>query len=110
MGCHRTSHVVLMGWSRALLLFVLVVPGEAADEGSKPRPYQLTRFSAEVTPPIGHPCMGGGIPAVQHIDDPLYAIGFVLQGGDRPVVLCAVDWCEIRNDAYERWRQALAEA
>ena len=25
-------------------------------------------------------------------------------------MLCAVDWCEIRNDAYDRWRDALAEA
>jgi hypothetical protein len=25
-------------------------------------------------------------------------------------VLCGVDWCEIRNDAHQRWRTALADA
>jgi hypothetical protein len=71
--------------------------------------YRLARFSAEVTPPIGHACMGGGVSPVKRIEDPLYAHGFVLLGGDRPVVVVAIDWCEIRNDAYERWRTVLAE-
>jgi hypothetical protein len=34
----------------------------------------------------------------------------VLLGAGQPVVLAAVDWCEIRNDAHTRWRTALAEA
>ena len=72
--------------------------------------YRLATFSADVTPPLGHPCMGGGIAPVAAIDDPLAAHGFVLLGPERPVVVVAVDWCEIRNDAYERWRTALAAA
>jgi hypothetical protein len=74
------------------------------------RPYLLTPFSADVTPPLGHPCMAGGIAPARTIDDRLEAIGFVLEGGTlpSPVVLVAVDWCEIRNDAYDRWREALA--
>ena len=54
--------------------------------------------------------MGGGIAPVQKIDDPLFTHGFVLLGAGKPVVLAVVDWCEIRNDAYERWRTLLAEA
>jgi hypothetical protein len=73
-------------------------------------PYSLAIFSADVTPPIGHPCMGGGISPVKKIDDPLFAHGFVLLGAGKPIVVVAVDWCEIRNDAYERWRKVLAEA
>src|SRR5262245_26436262 len=53
--------------------------------------------------------MGGGIAPVQRIDDPLYANGFVLFSDAKPVVVVAVDWCEIRNDAYERWREVLAQ-
>ena len=34
----------------------------------------------------------------------------MLLGAGRPVVLAAIDWCEIRNDAYDRWREVLAEA
>ena len=44
------------------------------------------------------------------IVDPLYAHGFVLLGADKPIVLTAVDWCEIRNEAYDRWRGVLAAA
>jgi len=46
----------------------------------------------------------------QRIDDRLSAHGFVLRGGGRPVVLLSLDWCELRNDAYDRWRAVLAEA
>ncbi|MGE0538081.1 MAG: hypothetical protein AB7O68_24170 [Pirellulales bacterium] len=71
---------------------------------------RLATFSADVTPPIGHPCMGGGIAPASRIDDRLGAHGIVLLGSGEPIVLVAVDWCEIRNDAYDRWREALAEA
>jgi hypothetical protein len=72
--------------------------------------YQLTTFTAEVTPPLGHPLMAGGITPAQKVDDPLFAHGLVLLGAGMPIVLVAVDRCEIRNDAYSRWRAALAEA
>ena len=71
---------------------------------------KLATFTAEVTPPLGHPLMGGGIMPAKRVEDPLCAHGFVLFGAGKPVVLAAVDWCEIRNDAYERWRTELAEA
>lgn len=71
---------------------------------------RLTTFTADITVPIGHPLMGGGIAPAAHIDDPLFAHGLVLLGAGKPVVLAALDWCEVRNDAYERWRGALAEA
>src|SRR5262245_2399356 len=54
--------------------------------------------------------MGGGIAPAARVDDPLAARGFVLLGAGRPVALAALDWCEVRNDAYDRWRAALAEA
>jgi len=87
---------------------MLVMIGIAAEPPAQE--YRLALFSADVTPPIGHPCMGGGIAPVKKIDDPLFAHGFVLLGAGKPLVVVAVDWCEIRNDAYERWREVLAEA
>ena len=72
--------------------------------------FTLAAFSAEVIPPMGHACMAGGIPPARAVSDPLWCHGVVLSGGGAPVVLAAIDWCEIRNDAYDRWRQALAEA
>ena len=73
-------------------------------------PYQLAVFREDVTIPLGHACMGGGISPATEIVDPLYVNGVVLSGPDKPVVFVAVDWCEIRNDAYDHWRNALAEA
>jgi hypothetical protein len=72
--------------------------------------FHLATFSCDVTPPEGHPLCGGWILPVRGVDDPLKAVGVVLLGMGEPVVLCAVDWCGIRNDAHLAWRQALAKA
>src|SRR5215510_10890564 len=72
--------------------------------------FHLATFAADVTPPLGHPLCGGWIEPVRGVDDPLRALGVVLLGMGRPVVLCAVDWCGIRNDAHLAWRKALATA
>jgi hypothetical protein len=70
----------------------------------------LATFACDVTPPLGHPLCGGWIEPARAVDDPLRALGVILLGMGRPVVLCAVDWCGIRNDAHLLWRQTLAEA
>ncbi len=71
---------------------------------------QIATFRADVTPPIGHPLCGGWIKPAVAIDDPLEAVGVILLGMARPIVLCAVDWCGLRNDANRLWREALAAA
>jgi hypothetical protein len=73
-------------------------------------PLHLATFSADITPPVGHPLCGGWIEPVREVEDPLKAVGVVLLGMGEPVVLCAVDWCGLRNEAHERWRNALAKA
>lgn len=70
----------------------------------------MAAFRSDVTPPDGHPLCGGWIEPVRGVDDPLSALGVVLLGAGAPVVLCAVDWCGLRNDANLAWRKALAEA
>ena len=72
--------------------------------------FRLATFSADVTISIGHRCMGVLPRKAATILDPLEARGFVLQGAGEPLVLVAIDWCEIRNEAYDQWRDALAEA
>jgi hypothetical protein len=72
--------------------------------------FHLATFGCDVTPPIGHPLCGGWIEPVRGVDDSLRALGIVLLGMGRPVVLCAVDWCGIRNEAHQMWREALARA
>lgn len=70
----------------------------------------LAIFQADATPPLGHPLCGGWIEPARVVDDPLRVLGIVLLGAGAPVVLCAVDWCGLRNDANLTWRQALAQA
>jgi hypothetical protein len=70
----------------------------------------LATFSCDVTPPAGHPLCGGGVEPVRAVDDPLRALGVILLGMGQPVVLCALDWCGVRNEAHVRWRRALADA
>jgi hypothetical protein len=79
-----------------------------ADE---PARFRIATFSSDATPPLGHPLCGGWIEPAKAVDDPLRALGVVLlPRGEKPIVLCVVDWCGILNDANQRWRQALAEA
>ncbi|MHB8973260.1 MAG: hypothetical protein ACYC3X_16685 [Pirellulaceae bacterium] len=80
----------------------------AADTG--PGTFSLATFSVDATIPLGHRCMGILPTKSVKIVDPLYVHGFVLLGAEQPIVLCAVDWCEIRNGAYDQWRGALAQA
>ncbi|MBL8795342.1 MAG: hypothetical protein JNM56_15665 [Planctomycetia bacterium] len=70
----------------------------------------LATFRSDATPPAGHPLCGGWIEPVRGVDDPLRALGVILLGMGQPVVLCAVDWCGLRNDANLLWRKALAQA
>jgi hypothetical protein len=70
----------------------------------------LAAFTADVTPPLGHPLCGGWIDPARAIDDPLRLNGVVLLGEEAPVVLCAIEWCGLRNDANLAWRAALARA
>src|SRR5687767_2578800 len=63
----------------------------------------LGPFRFDVTPPLGHSLCGGWIKPVTGFDDPLEAIGFVLLGAGAPIVVCAVDWTGILNDAHVAW-------
>lgn len=94
-----------------LTLVVILFQGGGLASGAEEAPqYRVATFEAVVTIPVGHACMGGGIADAREIIDPLFAKGFVLLGGEKPVVVAAVDYCQLNNDAYDRWRDALAEA
>ncbi len=72
--------------------------------------FRVATFEADITIPIGHACMGGGVADAKEIIDPLYAKGFVLLGAGEPIVVAALDWCQCNNDSYDRWRAGLAHA
>ncbi len=72
--------------------------------------YKIATFRVDITCPLGHPLLARRQGVAKSIADPLYAHGITLLGAGRPIVLAAIDWCEIRNDAYDHWRDLLAKA
>ncbi|QDV22337.1 hypothetical protein [Aureliella helgolandensis] len=72
--------------------------------------FRIATFSADITVPIGHRSMGIIPKKTDRLLDPLYAHGLVLLSDALPVVIVALDYCEVRNGAYQEWRQALATA
>jgi hypothetical protein len=88
--------------SLALCLMVPVAGGEKA--------LRVATFEAEITPPIGTPLCDGLVMPAKEIVDPLSARGIVLLTGDRPIVLCALDWVGVGNSGHRAFREALAKA
>jgi hypothetical protein len=70
----------------------------------------IAPFRIDVTTPNGHGCCGGWIKPIEAVDDVQEAIGFVLLGAGKPIVVCAVDWTGILNQTHVKWRTAMAEA
>ncbi len=97
--CHRAVFLVAV-------LVLLGICGTQAAAGE----FQVATFQADITIPVGHACMGGGVADAKEIIDPLFAKGFVLVGAGKPIVVIALDWCQCNNDSYDRWRDVLAEA
>ncbi|QDS87447.1 hypothetical protein EC9_16250 [Rosistilla ulvae] len=90
--------------------FVLWLALSSAVFAVEPTGLRLATFSEDITIPLGHRCMGILPTKALRIEDPLEARGMVLLGAGKPVVLVALDWCEVRNGAYDQWRDQLAEA
>lgn len=91
------------------LLFLLATCSATLAASGQDAQLRLATFTADVTVPPGHGMMGGSWLS-KSVADPLEANGLVLLGGETPVVFVSVDWCEIRNEAFERWQTVLAEA
>ncbi len=72
---------------------------------------RIASFNVDATPPVGSALGGGSVPPMRGVDDALSARGVVLlPDGQLPIVLCAVDWIGIANEAHIAWRNALADA
>jgi len=65
-------------------------------------------FDIDASPPIGSRMAYDPVTNVWDIG--LRARGVVVLGGDRPVVLCALDWIGIANEGHDEFRRRLAAA
>ncbi|HEY5911590.1 MAG TPA: hypothetical protein VJA21_13405 [Verrucomicrobiae bacterium] len=80
-------------------------PASAAKETNR---LALAVFDIDATPPIGS--MMAYDPVTNKWDLGLRARGLVLLGAGQPIVLCAVDWIGIANEAHDEFCRGLASA
>ena len=73
----RANRVIL-----AIILLVNALPCWAGE-------WRVATFQADITIPIGHACMGGGVSDAKEIADPLLARGLVLLEADKPPAIKA---------------------
>ncbi len=70
---------------------------------------RIAPFACDVTPPMGTPVYSGYKP-MSFRETPLMAKGIILEDNGQRYVLCAVDYCELRNSTHLLWRTKIAEA
>jgi hypothetical protein len=69
---------------------------------------RIAPFDVDATPPMGSPM---AYDPVKRLDEmSLRCRGIAILGGDKPIVLCAVDWIGIANEGHDAFRDKLAEA
>ena len=109
MSGSRTRRQFLAAGTATVMGGLGVREARALRAGVRPS-LHLATFRLDVTPPKGHSLCGGWIRPVVDVDDRLEAIGLVLLGAGKPIVICAVDWTGILNSGHLIWREAIAEA
>ncbi len=70
---------------------------------------RVAAFSCDVTPPMGTPIYSG-FKGLATIEFPLLAKGIILEDGGQRYVLCAADYCELRNSTRRLWQEKIAAA
>jgi len=111
------SGLTLRPWRRLLSTIVVlslatVLAGEQekvpAPSTSGSAGLSVATFDVDATPPIGS--MMAYDPVTNKWDLGLRARGIVLQGAGEPIVLCAIDWIGIANEAHDEFCRGLASA
>lgn len=83
------------------LLAFLIAPTSAANQ------LRLATFDVDASPAVGTPL---AYDPTKGVSTPLSCRGIVLLGADQPIVLVAIDWLGIGNDAHKYFRETLARA
>jgi hypothetical protein len=86
------------------------LPFSSAAPGAEGRGLRISTFRVDATSPKGQPCCGGWIKPIEVVDDSQEALGFVIQGAGKPIVVCSVDWTGILNGAHLEFRTEVAKA
>jgi hypothetical protein len=92
---------------RVLLLAAVVgTVAAGAEAGDEPQ-FRVATFECDVTLPLGDLLYSDPLTTIEH---PLLAKGVVLDDAGKRYVLCAVDWCTLRNAAHRTFQSKVAAA
>ncbi|MEZ6059433.1 MAG: hypothetical protein R3C19_03625 [Planctomycetaceae bacterium] len=68
---------------------------------------QIATFDVDASPPVGSPL---AYDPTKEVSSPLSCRGIIFIGNGQPVVLCAIDWLGVANEAHDEFRERLATA
>ena len=85
------------------LLMVMSVTHCFAEDGE----LSVAMFSVDASPPVGSPL---AYDPTKEVTTPLTCRGIILSGSGQPIVLCAIDWIGVANDAHTEFCEKLAAA
>ena len=91
-----------------LMVAMLAGPMAKVAGAQEPKGVKLATFDVDVTPPLGNHMAYDPVKRVDELT--LRCRGVILAGDDSPIVLCAVDFLGIANEAHDQWRESIASA
>lgn len=103
----KRARVGLSRWSLAAACLAIFVVMSFGVEQSKGQELRVATFDVDASPRVGSPL---AYDPCDGVELPLTCRGVVLSFDDQPVVLCAVDWIGIGNEAHTYFREQLAQA
>jgi len=89
------------------LIAAIACCGESALPADQAPRFRVATFQSDVTLPLGDRLYSFPLKTVEH---PLLAKGVVLDDGGKRYVLCAVDWCTLRNATHRMFQTKIAAA
>jgi hypothetical protein len=105
---HAMFHTSPCAIARFIGLVLMVLVLSADQSMLQAEDLRVATFDIDVTPPLGSHMAYD--PVVRMDELTLRCRGLVLLGADKPIVLCAVDWIGIANEAHDAFRETLASA
>ena len=95
-------------------VFVLIVcfalPSARQTFAAEAAAVRLSTFRCDATTPLDGRSFGGWAQPLTKLEDPLWAKGIVLDDGRKRYVVCAMDWCQLRDSTYLLFCHKIAAA
>lgn len=106
----RCSAVLLIcqRWMLACSAIIALSGSTAVCQEQDSGAVMVATFDVDVTPPVG---VYMAYDPVKRVDElTLRSRGVIIRSDDAPIVLCAVDFIGIANEAHDAWRESIAIA